>query len=109
MSADLNQEDDRNPRAFGLFKAAYNVDEALDVLSIGRTSLYKLVDAGHLHPVKLGKKTLILADDLARFLIRLRQANGGGNVLGQSPNPKSRLKPAREPQLPDLGELGETR
>ena len=82
MSADLNQEDDRNPRAFGLFKAAYTVEEVLDVLSIGRTSLYKLVDAGHLHPVKLGKKTLILADDLARFLIRLRQANGAETCLG---------------------------
>jgi hypothetical protein len=78
-----------DPRAFGLVQAAYAVDETLEVLSIGRTSLYKLVDAGHLHPVKLGKKTLFLADNLAQFLLRLRQANGVKSVLGQSPNPKA--------------------
>jgi hypothetical protein len=109
MLGDLNQEGGLNPRAFGLFKAAYSVEEVLEILSIGRTSLYKLVDAGHLHPAKLFKKTLFIADDLALFLIRLRQANGGGSVLGKSPNPRSRLKQATEPKLPDLGELGETR
>jgi hypothetical protein len=44
----------------------------LTVLSIGRTSLYKLVKVGELTPIKLGKKTLFGSDDLASLLIKLR-------------------------------------
>ena len=46
-----------DPRAFGLVKAAYSVSAALDILSIGRTSLYAAVNRGDLHPVKFGRKT----------------------------------------------------
>jgi hypothetical protein len=35
-----------DPRAFGLTKAAYSVNETLGVLSVGRMSLYKLVKGG---------------------------------------------------------------
>jgi hypothetical protein len=56
-------------------KAAYSVNETLDVLSIGRTKLYQLVNLDELHPVKVGKKTLFLAPDLAAFLTKL--AAGG--------------------------------
>jgi Helix-turn-helix domain len=63
-----------DPRTFGLTKAAYSVNETLDVLSIGRTSLYKLVNGGALRPAKLGKKTLFFAADITAFLIKLREA-----------------------------------
>jgi len=63
-----------DPRAFGLVKAAYTVNETLDLLSIGRTSLYAAVKDGQLTPVKFGKKTLFFACDLAAFLDRLRAA-----------------------------------
>jgi predicted DNA-binding transcriptional regulator AlpA len=63
-----------DPRAFGLTKAAYSVNETLDVLSIGRTSLYKLVNSGALKPAKLGKKTLFCSSDIAAFLTSLREA-----------------------------------
>ena len=46
-----------DPRAFGLLKAAYSVNEALEVLSIGRTSLYAAVKRGDLKPVKFGKSS----------------------------------------------------
>ena len=62
-----------NPRAFGLVKAAYSVNETLDLLSIGRTSLYSAVNRGELNPVKFGKKTLFYAADLAAFLTKLRR------------------------------------
>ena len=61
-----------DPRAFGLAKAAYGVGETLDLLSIGRTSLYAAVKRGDLKRVKFGKKTLFYAADLAAFLARLR-------------------------------------
>src|SRR6516162_1982900 len=50
-----------DPREFGLAKAAYGVNETLNILSIGRTLLYRLVAAGALRPTKLGKKTLFCA------------------------------------------------
>ena len=61
-----------DPRAFGLAKAAYAVGETLDLLSIGRTSLYAAVKRGDLKRVKFGKKMLFYAADLAAFLARLR-------------------------------------
>ena len=63
-----------DPRTLGLTKAAYSVNETLNVLSIGRTSLYKLVNGGALRPAKLGKKTLFCAADIAAFLTKLREA-----------------------------------
>ena len=62
----------KDPRALGFVKAAYGVNETLDVLSIGRTSLYAAVKRGELTPVKFGKKTLFFAVDLAAFLTKLR-------------------------------------
>jgi excisionase family DNA binding protein len=64
-----------DPRAFGLAKAAYAVGETLDLLSIGRTSLYAAIKRGDLKCVKFGKKTLFYAADLASFLTRLRRLN----------------------------------
>ena len=61
-----------DPRAFGLLKAAYSVNETLDLLSIGRTSLYEAVKRGELRLVKFGKKTLVYATDIAEFLSRLQ-------------------------------------
>ncbi len=61
-----------DPRAFGLLKVAYGVNETLELLSIGRTSLYAAVKRGELAPVKFGKKTLFYAIDLATFLARLK-------------------------------------
>jgi hypothetical protein len=60
-----------DPRAFGLAKAAYGVGETLDMLSIGRTSLYAAVKRGDLKRIKFGKKTLFYAADLASFLTKL--------------------------------------
>jgi excisionase family DNA binding protein len=57
-----------DPHSFGFSKAAYSVNETLALLSIGRTSLYSLVKQRSLRPVKLGRKTLFYARDLAAFL-----------------------------------------
>lgn len=66
-----------DPRAFGLVKAAYSVSATLDILSIGRTSLYAAVNRGDLHPVKFGRKTLFYAADLAAFLNKLSNTSDG--------------------------------
>jgi excisionase family DNA binding protein len=61
-----------DPRRFGLLKAAYSVNETLELLSIGRTSLYEAVKRGDLKLVKFGTKTLVYAGDIARFLAQLK-------------------------------------
>ena len=71
---DARAIDLNDPRTFGLAKAAYSVTETLNVLSLGRTSLYAAVKRGDLKPVKFGKKTLFYAADLAAFLTKLKEA-----------------------------------
>lgn len=63
-----------DPRSFGLFKAAYSVKETLDLLSIGRTKFYELVDRGDLKINKLGTKSLVYVTDIVALLMRLRGA-----------------------------------
>jgi len=65
-----------DPRAFGLAKAAYSVREVVELLSIGRTSLYAAVRRGELRRIKLGKRTLFCSADVAAFLARLRRESG---------------------------------
>jgi hypothetical protein len=64
--------DELSPAALGLTRAAYSVNETLSLLSIGRTKLHYLVESKALKPVKLGKKTLFYANDIASFLTKLR-------------------------------------
>src|SRR3979411_949217 len=76
-----------DPRAFGLTKAAYAVGEALDLLSIGRTSLYAAVKRGDLKRVKFGRKMLFYAADLAAFLTKCsRGVEPGVHRAGDAPN-----------------------
>ncbi len=80
-----------DPRAFGLAKAAYAVGETLDLLSIGRTSLYAAVKRGDLKSVKFGKKTLFYASDLASFLTRLRRLReADAHRVGRAPGASKR-------------------
>ena len=75
-----------DPRVFGLTKAAYAVGETLDLLSIGRTSLYAAVKRGDLKRVKFGNKTLFYAADLASFLTRLKRLTEAEvDCLGHAP------------------------
>ncbi len=74
-----------DPRAFGLLKVAYGVRETLELLSIGRTSLYAAVKRGELTPIKFGRKTLFYAIDLAVFLTRLK-ASPSSNKPSRQPS-----------------------
>ncbi|WP_111355735.1 helix-turn-helix domain-containing protein [Rhodoplanes elegans] len=71
-----------DPRAFGLLKATYSVAETLELLSIGRTSLYAAIKRGDLTPIKFGRKTLICAVDLAMFLARLKDEAVASHTAG---------------------------
>jgi excisionase family DNA binding protein len=47
---------------------AYTIADACAVARTGRTSLYEAIRTGALRAVKRGKRTIILADDLRRYL-----------------------------------------
>jgi len=49
-------------------KIAVTIPEAVAMTGIGRTSLYKLFGEGKLQPRKSGKRTLLLVEDLERYV-----------------------------------------
>jgi excisionase family DNA binding protein len=53
---------------------AYNIPEACEVGRTGRTTHYEAIRRGELRAVKRGRRTLILADDLRRWLEALPAA-----------------------------------
>ena len=55
---------------FHVNKLSYSIDEAVDASGIGRTTIYALIKAGELTPVKIGKRTLIRKSDLEALLER---------------------------------------
>jgi excisionase family DNA binding protein len=46
----------------------FSITEAYARSGIGRTAMYELINAGQLRARKRGRRTLILAEDLRRYL-----------------------------------------
>jgi hypothetical protein len=63
-----------DPRDYNLFQAAYSVPETRKVISIGNTKAHDLMNRGILRRLKCGRKTLILAKDIAAYLQKLQEA-----------------------------------
>ena len=54
---------------------AYSIAEASEVSRIGRTSIYEAISSRELIARKHGRRTVILADDLRRWLQNLPVTN----------------------------------
>jgi excisionase family DNA binding protein len=54
-------------------RLVYSVDEAADLLGIGRTFMFHLVATGEIDSFKIGKRRKIPRDALDRYIERLRQ------------------------------------
>jgi excisionase family DNA binding protein len=53
-------------------KLAYSVAEVVQMVGISRTTVFKLIKEHQLDVVKVGGRTLVLADDLNRWLSGLK-------------------------------------
>jgi excisionase family DNA binding protein len=53
-------------------KIGYSAEEASSILGVGRTTVFGLVASGELESVKVGRRRIIPADALQRFLDGLR-------------------------------------
>ncbi|MBA3726801.1 MAG: helix-turn-helix domain-containing protein [Armatimonadetes bacterium] len=57
-------------------KAFYTIEEVVGVLSLCRTAIYQLINAGKLKAVKFGRCTRIAASELERFEAEANEAGG---------------------------------
>lgn len=63
-------------KAVTLPKLGYTIPEAVSASGIGRSSLYQDIAAGRIETRKRGSRTIILADELARYLADLPVGKG---------------------------------
>jgi len=61
--------------SYGGMRAAHTVKQTLQMLPIGRSTLYKLVATGELRSVKVGKKILIPDSAIHEFVEREHVSN----------------------------------
>ncbi|WP_041802705.1 helix-turn-helix domain-containing protein [Micavibrio aeruginosavorus] len=57
---------------------SYSIDEVSVLTGIGKTKLYSAISNGSLSARKFGKRTLVLKDDIDRFLNQLPQIQSEG-------------------------------
>jgi excisionase family DNA binding protein len=70
---------------------AYNIGEACQVARVGRTAIYEAIRSGELRAVKRGRRTLILVDDLRRWLENLPAVAPKANPNDTRPSDTSAL------------------
>ena len=54
-------------------KYAYSINETAEVLSLGRSKLYQLLQSGEIPSFYVGRKRLVAADDCQRFVQSRRE------------------------------------
>ena len=52
-------------------KLSLNISEAADMACIGKTNLYAKIATGELKAKKIGRRTIILVEDMKNFLANL--------------------------------------
>lgn len=61
-----------------LAKAAYSIAELCQTLGIGKTTAYSQIQAGRIKTLKVGRRTIVPATEVAAFLERLAAEAAGG-------------------------------
>ena len=65
---------DKTPLRDFLHKPAYELDELVKLTPLGKTSIYEEINANRLKRTKRGRRTIFLADDVADWLEKMREA-----------------------------------
>ena len=58
-------------------KEGFGIPESCHIIGAGRSTIYKALETGELAALKLGRRTIILKQELLRFLSELPAANFG--------------------------------
>ncbi len=72
-----------NPQTLNLTKAAYSVRELVELLPLGRNSIYEAVKSGDLKVTKFGKRTMFLAPHVVEFLESLSGSSANISSVNQ--------------------------
>jgi excisionase family DNA binding protein len=72
----------------------YPVEEALQLLGLGRSKFYEEVAAGRIRVVKVGRTTRVAAPDLDGYVALLR-SEARETVLAQNLHPRGASSPER--------------
>lgn len=59
-------------KVLDMTQLSLSIEEARAATGLGRTKLYQLINSGELKARKIGKRTIILKDDLEAFLNNLQ-------------------------------------
>lgn len=84
-------------------KLAYGIDEAVKASGLGRSFLYEQIASGELKSVKIGKRRLILHDELVRFLSGAAPVVPVGEPVCRKPEPK--MKSGSQANIKSAGQL----
>lgn len=63
----------RKPATVPAPRLAVGIEEAADLLGLGRSLLFRLIKEGQLRSVKVGKRRLIAVSELEAFMGRLQK------------------------------------
>jgi excisionase family DNA binding protein len=67
-----------NTMTSSVTRLLYPIPDAMGQLGVGRSTVYELIASGALQTVKIGRRTLISHDELARYARSLTKANDAG-------------------------------
>jgi len=63
--------------ALVLNRLAHPMPEAADLLGVGRTTMYRLVDAGEIATIHIGRRRVVPHEELVEYLARKRCSQVG--------------------------------
>jgi excisionase family DNA binding protein len=72
-------------RSAPLQPLAYSLDEAPEVCGLGTSKIKEAIAAGELAVVEIGKRVLVLEEDLRAYLARHRVTRGNGGTAAPEP------------------------